>query len=123
MSAEELRQTIELKVVELIKTKLNDGTLTEERSQQLSQTVLDLLVPGMSLEELHRAIPKLDDNAPELAPVILPILREYEQNIVQEATPAIRNLIKQGQYGTAANLSHKVINRDVKLVWGAGKPV
>lgn len=123
MSPDDLRQRIELNVVELIKTKLADGTMTEERSQQISQMVLDTLKPGMNLEELYKAIPKLDDAAQELSTIIIPYLREYEDKIAQTAEGTVRSLIRQGQYDAAVKLSQNVINQDVALVWqGAGKP-
>ncbi len=122
MSPDDIRQQIELNVVELIKTKLADGSMTEERSQHISQLVLDTLKPGMSLKELYKAIPTLDDAAQELSPVILPYLREYEEKIAQAAEGAVRSLIRQGHYDAAAKLSHRVINQDVQLVWqGEGK--
>ncbi len=122
MSPDDIRQQIELNVVELIKTKLADGSMTEERSQHISQLVLDTLKPGMSLKELYKAIPKLDDAAQELSPIILPYLREYEEKIAQAAEGAVRSLIRQGHYDAAAKLSHRVINQDVQLVWqGEGK--
>lgn len=124
MTPDDLRQQIELKVVEMIKQKLSDGTMTEERSQELSQIVLDTLKPGMSFEELYRAIPKLDDNASELSPIILPILRNYEQNVNKKALESVSNLIKLGQFDAAAKLADRAINQDVKLVWqGKGESV
>ena len=72
MSPDDIRQQIELKVVELVKARMADGSMTEERSQQVSQRVLDLLQPGMSMEALYRAISKLDDTMPELSPGVLP---------------------------------------------------
>lgn len=117
MSPDDIRQRIELKVVELIKTKLADGTMTEERGQQISQMVLNLLKPGMSLEELYRAIPKLDDAAQELSPIILPYLREYEDKIAQAAEQSVRTLIRQGQYDAATQLAQKAIAQDIDLVW------
>ncbi len=123
MSPDDIRQQIELAVVELIKVKLADGTMTEERSQQISQMVLNTLKPGMNLEELYRAIPKLDDAAQELSPIILPYLREYEDKVAQAAEVSVSSLIRQGQYDAAVNLSKNVINQDIKLVWqGSGKP-
>ena len=122
MSPDDIRQQIELKVVEMIKAKLTDGTMTEERSQQISQLVLDALQPGMTFEQLYKAIPKLDDTASELSPIILPILSEYEKNITQGALSPVKELIKTGQYDAAVKLSKKVIGQDVKLVWsGSGK--
>ncbi len=124
MTPDDLRQQIELKVVELIKEKLADGTMTEERSQQISQMVLDTLQPGMSFEELYKAIPKLDDSLPELSPIILPILKEYEINVTQQVKQNVENLIRQGQFDAAAKLAQKAVDQDVKLVWtGKGKGV
>ena len=117
MTPDDLRQQIELQVVELIKRKLADGTMTEERSQQISQVVLDTIRPGMTLEELYRAVPKLDDTLPELAPIVLPYLRDYETNVTQRAHAEIQRLMKAGQYDAAAKLGKKAISQDVQLVW------
>ena len=122
MSPDDIRQQIELQVVELIKAKLADGTMTEERSQQISRMVLDTLKPGMSIETLYKAIPKLDDAAQELSPIIVPALRDYEDNIAQKALPSVQEYIRLGEYDAAIALSKKVINQDVSLVWqGSGK--
>ena len=117
MSPDDIRQQIELAVVELIKARTADGSMPEERSQAVSQRVLDLLQPGMSLEELYRAISKLDDSMPELSPVVLPYLRDYETNVTQKAQEQIRRLIKLGQFDAAAKLGKKAISQDVQLVW------
>lgn len=117
MTPDDIRQQIELKVVELVKARMADATMTEERSQQVSQRVLDLLQPGMSMEALYRAIAKLDDAMPELSPVVLPYLVEYEHNVTKQAQENVQNLIKQGQYDAATQLAEKVIKQDVQLVW------
>ncbi len=117
MSPDDIRQEIELKVVELIKARTAEGSMTEERSQAISQRVLDLLQPGMSLEELYRAISKLDDNAPELSPIVIPYLRDYETNVTQKAHEEIRRLMGAGQFDAAAKLGEKAIKQDVQLVW------
>jgi len=123
MSPDDIRQQIELQVVELIKAKLADGTMTDERSQQLSKIILDILKPGMSFEVLYKEIPKIDDTAPELSAIIVPFLRDYENNITQHATNGVHDLIIQGQYDAAVNLAQKVIDQDVNLMWhGSGKP-
>lgn len=117
MTPDTLRQDVELKVVELIKQKLADGTITEARSQQIAQHILDTLKPGMSFEELYKAIFKLDDMYTELSPIVLPILRDYDKNVTQKIQAAVSELIKQGRYLEAEKLSHKAISGNVKLVW------
>ncbi|MFC1647043.1 hypothetical protein ACFL1A_02035 [Patescibacteria group bacterium] len=123
MTPDQMRQQIELKIVEMVKASIASGRLTEERAQQISQNVLNLLQPGMSFEELYKAIPKLDDSFPELSPVILPILEDYERNVNKKAADSISELIHQGQFETAAKLGKNVVDQDVKLSWqGTGKP-
>lgn len=122
MSPDELREQIELEVVDFIKLKLESGEITDVRAKQLAQRVLDVLRVGMSFEELYRAIPQLDDTMPELAPVVLPHVRDYETNVTSQALENVRNLIKQGQFDAAATLGKKASTRDVDLVWtGGGK--
>jgi hypothetical protein len=124
MTPDELRQQIELRIVEMIKNALASGAITEDRAQQISQYVLDTLHPGMDFEDLYRAIPKLDDNYPELSPVILPILKDYEEHVNHKAMEAVRDLIRQGQFDAAAKLGKQAVNQEVKLVWqGSGKAV
>lgn len=117
MSPDDIRQEIELKVVEMVKQALTDGALTEGRAQELSQIVLDTLQPGMSFQDLFKAIAKLDDTAPELSPIIVPYLRHYEDNIAQKTEQNVRNLIKLGQFDAAAKLAENVIKQNVEVVW------
>ena len=123
MTADELREDIELQIVELLKQKLEDGEITEERSAQISGRVLTILVPGMSYEELYKAVPTLDDSMPELAPIVLPFVREYEDNVTGQGLASVRNLIKQGQYDAAARMGKKISSTDADISWtGQGKP-
>jgi len=123
MNPDEIREEIELAVVELLKEKIQSGEITEDRAAQISDQVLTILEPGMSMESLYKAIPTLDDRMPELAPVILPYIRDYEKNIAGQALSNVRELIKQGQYDAAAKLGKQVASTDVDLTWqGAGKP-
>lgn len=117
MTPDDLRQQIELKVVELVKARLADESITEERAQALSQIVLDTIKPGMHFEELYKAVAKLDDFAPELAPIVLPLMQEYEKTIVTQAQDAVSSLIRQGQYDAATKLAQKAISQDIDLVW------
>lgn len=123
MSPDQIREDIEVKIVELIKRMLEDGTVTEARAAQLSQIALTTLTPGMTLEELYRAIPNLDNLATELAPIVIPYMREYEENVTKNAQINVVELIKQGQYDAAVKLSKQAIEKNVTLMWqGSGKP-
>ena len=121
MSPDDIRQQIELQVVELIKEKLEQGLMTESRGQQISTAVLTILSPGMTLEELFKAIPRLDDTFPELSPIVLPYIRNYEERITGQAREKVRELIKEGKFDAAAKLGAQVIKQDIKLKWhGSG---
>jgi hypothetical protein len=123
MTPDQIREEIELAVVEMIKAKLADGTMTEERSQQISKIVLAALKPGMTLQELYKAIFTLDDACTELAPIVLPYAENYERNVVKKATDIVANYIKVGEYDAAVKLTDDVIREDVNLEWqGTGKP-
>ena len=123
MTADEIREDIELQIVELLREKIENGEMTEERGAQISDKVLATLTPGMSLEELYKAIPTLDDSMTELAPVILPFVRDYEHNVTGQALESVRELIKQGQYDAATKLGKQVASTDVELSWhGSGQP-
>ncbi len=124
MTPDDLRGQIELKIVELIKARLADGTMTEEESQAISSRVLELLKPGMSFEELFKAIPQLDDGFPALSPIVAPLMRDYEERIVKEAQKNVIELIHEGQYDAAAKLADQAVKQDIPLTWiGKGKPI
>lgn len=122
MSPDDIREQIEASIVELIKTKVEAEEMTEERAQSLAQMILDKLKPGMSMEELYKTLPHLDDTYSEISHIIIPYLRDYEVGVTQKAMVEVQQMIKNGQYKEAQILADKVINQNVKLVWtGSGK--
>ena len=126
MNPDDVREEIELAVVELIKTSVEAGTMTEARGQQISQVVLELLTPGMNWEQLYKAIFKLDDSCTELAPIVLPYAKSYEVNIASKASDMVASYIRVGNYDAAVKLAEEVVNEDVKLEWqgkGSNKPI
>jgi len=117
MTPDEMREDVELKIVEFLKEKLESGEITEVRAQQISVYALKTLRPGMSLEELYKAIAKLDDSASELSVIVLPYIEDYENNVTSQALNSVRELIKQGQYDAAVKLGKKAATSDVELEW------
>ena len=122
MTSDDVRKKLELAIVELLKDKVDREEMTPERQKEIAEYVLGVIQPGMSLEDLYRAIPKLDDRTPELSPVIVPFLREYEERVAQKAEEKMSELIRLGQFAAASSLAEKVIKQNVKLVYvGKGK--
>lgn len=123
MSPDDIREQIEADIVDLIKSKVEAEEMTEDRAQALAQLVLDRLKPGMSLEEIYKTLPHLDDNFSEISHIIVPYLRDYEEGVTKPAIAQVSNLIKNGQYKAAQELADRVITGNVKLVWtGTSKP-
>jgi hypothetical protein len=121
MSPDEIRKEIELKVVEMLKARLSDGTMTEERSKIISKIVLDLLQPEMTITDLYKSIMQLDDSCPELSPIVLPFAKQYEEMITQKATGRVQEYIRVGKYDAAIDLAKKVASQDVELSSQGGK--
>lgn len=123
MSPDDIRERIEAQVVDVIKLKVENEEMTEERAQELASRVLELLKPNMSLEDLYKALPKLDDNFAEVSSIIIPYLRDYEEGVTKKAAFQVRDLIISGHLKEAQDLADRVIRQDVKLVWtGSSKP-
>jgi hypothetical protein len=123
MSADDIREQIEASIVDLIKTKVENEEMSDERAQQIAARVLELLKPGMSLEELYRALPHLDDDFSEVGHIIVPYMKDYEMGVTKHAIGQVQDLIKTGRYKEAQDLADRVIKQNVKLVWtGSAKP-
>lgn len=122
MSPDDLREQIELEVVELLQTKLDSMEITLPRAKQMAQLVLDVLRPGMTFQELYSAIPLLDNTMPEFSVVVLPHMRDYETNVTNKALLQVQDLIRQGQFDAATALAKKANSRTIDLMWtGSGK--
>jgi len=117
LPVDELRKEIELEVVELLKTKLESGEITEKRAQQISEQVLSRLHEGMTYEELYSAISNLDNSMTELAVIVLPFVRDHEKQVQEQGVGALRELIKQGQYDAAAKLGRIISTSDSMTQW------
>jgi hypothetical protein len=118
MTPDAIREQIEAAIVDLIKAKVEAEEMTEERAQEIANRVLEVLKPGMPMEELYRAIAHLDDgNLTEVSHIIAPYLRDYENGVTKPAADQVAALIHAGRYKDAQNLAERVIKQDVKLVW------
>ena len=107
--ADKFRQFIEGEVLKILKKLAQDPTATREELQAISQPALDLIQPGMTIEELYRSAVKLDDLHPILAPVVLAIMEAYEKHFEHRAIDQVSSLIKTGNYDDAQNMVKKVL--------------
>jgi len=109
VKAEEFRKIIEVEVLKIIKDLAEKGETTRERIQEIASSTLALIHPGMNLEELFNASVKLDDNFPELAPVVVTIMRIYEEQYEKKALDQVSSLVKGGNFDAANEMVKKVL--------------
>lgn len=108
-SAEEFRKFIEVEVLKIIKKLAEEGKTTRERIQEIARRTLDLIKPGMTIDELYQNAVKLDDQHPELAPVVYAVMKEYEQKYEKRAIDQVSAFVKAGKYDEAQTLVKKVL--------------
>ncbi|MEO6508543.1 MAG: hypothetical protein ABIO02_01190 [Patescibacteria group bacterium] len=109
VKTEEFRKIIEVEVLKIIKDLADKGETTRERIQEIASHTLGLIRPGMTLEQLFNSAVKLDDKFPELAPVVVKVMRIYEDQYEQRALDQVRMLVKGGNYDEANNMVKKVL--------------
>ena len=107
--AEEFRKMIEVEVLKIIKDLAEKGQTSQERIQEIAHLVLDLIKPGMNLEELYNNAVKLDDRHSELAPVVFKMMKEYEEKYERKTLNHVSQLIKSGHYEKAQDMVKKVL--------------
>jgi len=110
MQAEELQQFIEKEVLKLIKNLAEQEGMTKEKVQNVARRTLEFIRPGMKLDELYQNAVKLDDNCSELAPIVVIVMREYEQKYEKKALDQVSQLIKNKQFEQAQDVVKKVLN-------------
>ncbi|MFA6532407.1 MAG: hypothetical protein WCT22_00240 [Patescibacteria group bacterium] len=109
IQAEELRQFIEKEVLKIIEKLLDDDTSTKEKLQGIARKTLELIRPGMPIDELYQNTVKLDDDYSDLAPVVIIVMREYETKYARKALTEVSNLIKTKKFDQAQELVKKVL--------------
>lgn len=107
--ADDFRKIIEVEVLKIIKDLAEKGQTPKERLQELAQLTLDLIKPGMSLEELYGSAVKLDDTHSELAPVVFKVMKEYEETYEKKALSSVSELVKSGNFDQAQDMVKKVL--------------
>ena len=89
--------------------------MTNEQAQQIAKRTIELLKPGMSLEEFFKNVMKIDDGLPELSFIVLPLAKIYQEKIENPSIDAVRELVRKTNYDTAVNLSQKIVDQDIKI--------
>lgn len=108
-TTDEFRKMIEVEVLKIIKDLAEKGQTPQERIQEIAELTLNLIKPGMNLEDLYSNAVKLDDRHSELAPVVFKVMKEYEEVYEKNALTNVRELVKSGDYDQAQDMVKKVL--------------
>jgi len=107
--SEDFRKYIEVETLKIIKKLAEGGKTEKEKIQAIAQRTLELIRPGMTLEELYLNAVKLDDNFSELAPLVYVIMKQYEERYEKKALESVSQLVRSGQYDQAQEVVKKVL--------------
>jgi hypothetical protein len=110
VQAEELQRYIEKEVLNLIKNLAEHEGTTKDTVQYIAKITLELIHPGMKLDELYQSAVKLDDFCPELSPVVVLVMREYEKKYHKKALDQVNQLIKSKKFDQASSIVKKILS-------------
>lgn len=109
------REKIQADIVSLITQKLQSGEMTQERAQKIAAVVLEKLPEDITIEELYKVLPKLDDDFRELADVVVPVMIEYEKKIHSILETRVLKLVRAKKFKEAMIEARRGIEIEKKL--------
>ena len=110
MDAEEYRKKLEIDILKIMEEKLQKGEMTAERARAIARMVLDALHPPLTLEQIYKIAPTLDDHFTELAAAIRPVIQDRDDKIKLIVAEHAQKLIKQGKIEEATNVLKQATN-------------
>lgn len=106
---EQFRRFIEVEVLKIIKELSEQEETKAELLQEIAQFTLEKIQPGMTLEEMYKNAISLDDKYPQLGPIVIKIMQEYEQKYEQKAVDYVSQLIRDKQFDQANSVVQKIL--------------
>ncbi len=112
--AEEYRKKLELDILGIIEEKLTKGEMNPERANAIAKMVLAKLHPPLTLEQIHKIAPTLDDEFKELSKATAPVIRDHQQEVEKIVTAHALKLINSGKFNQASSIITQTINKSKK---------
>lgn len=106
---EQFRKFIEREVLKVLQTMAEDTESKPEDIQKIAQDTLNVIKPGMNLEELYKAAIQLHTMHSSLASIVITIMREYEEKYERKALNHVSQLMKENKYEDATDMIQKVL--------------
>ncbi len=79
----------------LLLKKLYERQIDFKKAQEIAKYILKAIPENITEVELLKIIPKLDDNFPELAPIVIKYLREPDRLQTEKEIQKIRKMLKK----------------------------
>ncbi len=104
MDPEEYRKKLERDILSIMEEKLKNGQMDAQRARAIARMVLDKLHPPLTLEEIYKIAPTLDDNFAELTRAVLPVIKDHDEKIRNIVTQHAQKLITAGKIDEATTI-------------------
>ena len=113
MDAEEYRKKLELDILVIIEEKLQNGQMDVGKAKEIARMVLDKLHPPLTLEQIYKIAPTLDDHFAEITRAILPVIQDHEKEMQEIISQHAERLIKLGKIDEATAILKQATGKDV----------
>lgn len=101
MDSEVYREKIERDILAILEEKLRNGQMDAERAKAIARMVLDKLHPPLTLEQIYKIAPTLDDHFTELAKAVMPVMKDHDEQLRTIVSEHAEKLIKSGNIDDA----------------------
>jgi hypothetical protein len=112
MDPEEKRKELEREILKVIEEKLSNGQMNEARARAIAKMVLEKLHPPLTLEQIYKIAPTLDDEFKELSAAILPTMQEHDEETRAVVAQHAESLIRSGKIDEATNILNDALKKD-----------
>jgi len=114
MDPEEYRKQLERNILAIIEEKLRNGQMDTERAKAIARLTLDTLHPPLTLEQIYKLAPTLDDHFSELTKAVLPIVHDHHEEIRNVVVKHAQKLIKMGEIDKANSVLKQATQEETK---------
>lgn len=115
MDEDAYKKEIERQVLDIIEQQLQSGQMDANRAREIARFVLEALEPHMDFNEMLKTVQTFDDHFPELAVVVGPVIKEYEDKIRQLVLQRVDILLKEKKIHEANQLLTDALDKKIRV--------
>lgn len=102
-------------ILAVIEEKLRSGEMDVEKAKSIAIMVLEKLHPPLTLEQIYKIAPTLDDQFTELARAVLPVIAAHNKEVSKIVADHAGKLIASGKFDDALNLIKEAENKQENI--------